>query len=110
MKRFSLTLAALCVLAAPASASAKSPLEGRWKNGKMEIVIAPCGGRCAGPSSRHRPSSRRRRSTAAAHDLIGSRVIDNIQPAGAGAYKANVFVADRDMNARGTIHQLNPTV
>jgi uncharacterized protein (DUF2147 family) len=34
-------------------------------------------------------------------------VIDHIQPAGAGTYKADVYVADRDMNARGTIRQVN---
>jgi uncharacterized protein (DUF2147 family) len=33
-------------------------------------------------------------------------VIDNIRPAGSGVYKADVFVADRDMNARGTIRQV----
>ncbi len=27
-------------------------------------------------------------------------------PAGSGVYKADVFVADRDMNARGTIRQV----
>jgi uncharacterized protein (DUF2147 family) len=41
-------------------------------------------------------------------NLIGARVIENIQPAGEGVYKANVYVADRDMNARGTIRQLGP--
>jgi uncharacterized protein (DUF2147 family) len=108
MKRFLLTLAALCALAAPASASAKSALEGRWKNGRMEIVIRPCGGSLCGTVVKASPKQQAKAQHGSGTRLIGSRVIDNIQPAGAGVYKANVYVADRDMNARGTIHQLNP--
>ena len=48
MKRLFLSVAALSVLATPALASARSNLEGRWKNGKMEIVIRPCGGSLCG--------------------------------------------------------------
>jgi uncharacterized protein (DUF2147 family) len=108
MKRFLLTLAALCALAAPASASARSALEGRWKNGRMEIVIRPCGGSLCGTVVKASPKQQAKAQHGSGTRLIGSRVIDNIQPAGAGVYKANVYVADRDMNARGTIHQLNP--
>ena len=108
MKRFLLTLAALCALAAPASASARSALEGRWKNGRMEIVIRPCGGSLCGTVVKASPKQQAKAQHGSGTRLIGSRVIDNIQPAGAGIYKANVYVADRDMNARGTIHQLNP--
>ena len=108
MKRFLLTLAALCALAAPASASARSALEGRWKNGRMEIVIRPCGGSLCGTVVKASPKQQAKAQHGSGTRLIGSRVIDNIQPAGAGVYKANVYVADRDMNARGTIHQLSP--
>jgi uncharacterized protein (DUF2147 family) len=108
MKRFLLTLAALCALAAPASASARSALEGRWKNGRMEIVIRPCGGSLCGTVVKASPKQQAKAQHGSGTRLIGSRVIDNIQPAGAGVYKANVYVADRNMNARGTIHQLNP--
>jgi uncharacterized protein (DUF2147 family) len=40
--------------------------------------------------------------------LLGARVIDNIEPAGPGRWNADVFVASRDMNARGTIEQVGP--
>ena len=43
MKCFFLSLTTLLVAAAPASANARNNLEGRWKNGRMEIMIAPCG-------------------------------------------------------------------
>ena len=107
MKRFFLALAGVAVALAPASASAKS-LEGRWKNGAMEIVIAPCGdslcGRVVKASAKQQAKSRRGSGT----KLLGARVIDNIQPSGPGRWNADVFVATRNMNARGTIEQAGP--
>jgi uncharacterized protein (DUF2147 family) len=40
--------------------------------------------------------------------LLGARVIDNIRAAGPGTWRANVFLASRDMNAQGTIEQVGP--
>jgi len=108
MKRFFLACAGLAVALAPASALAKSNLEGRWKNGAMEIVIGPCGptlcGRVVKASTQQQSKAERGSGT----HLLGARVIDNIEPAGPGRWKADVFVASRDMNARGTIEQVNP--
>ena len=107
MKRFFLALAGLSVALAPASAVARS-LEGRWKNGAMEIVIAPCGdslcGRVVKASAKQQAKSQRGSGTR----LLGARVIDNIQPSGPGRWNADVFVASRNMNARGTIEQNTP--
>jgi len=107
MKRFFLGLAGLAVALAPASAMARS-LEGRWKNGAMEIVIAPCGpslcGRVVKASAEQQSKAQRGSGTR----LLGSRVIDNIEPMGPGRWSADVFVASRDMSARGTIEQVNP--
>ena len=108
MKSFLLSLAALSALAAPASANAGGNLEGRWKNGKMEIVIRPCGGSLCGTVVRASAKQQAKAQRGSGTRLLGSRVIDGIRPAGAGVYKANVYLADRDMNARGTIRQLSP--
>lgn len=96
----------LLVTGSPSTATAKSSLEGRWKNGKMEIVIRPCGGTLCGTVVKASPKQQSRAQRGSGTTLIGSRVIDNIRPAGSGVYKANVFVADRDINARGTIRQV----
>lgn len=108
MKRFFLACAGLAVALAPASALAKSNLEGRWKNGAMEIVIGPCGqslcGRVVKASSQQQAKAQR----GSGKQLLGARVIDNIEPAGPGRWSATVYVASRDMNARGTIEQVNP--
>jgi uncharacterized protein (DUF2147 family) len=107
MKRFLLMLAGAVAALAPATAAAKS-LEGRWKNGAMEIVIAPCGpslcGKVVKASAKQQSKSERGSGT----HLLGARVIDNIQPSGPGKWSADVFVASRDINARGTIEQVGP--
>lgn len=108
MKRMFLALAILAVAAAPASANARSNLEGRWKNGRMEIVIAPCGRTLCGTVVKASATQQARAERGSGTNLLGARVIDNIRPAGGGTYRADVFVADRDMNASGTIRQLGP--
>ena len=107
MRRFFLGLALLAVAGAPVSATAKSSLEGRWKNGRMEILIHPCGRTLCGTVVKASPKQQAKAQSGSGTSLIGARVIDNIRPAGTGTYKANVFVADRDMTARGTIRQVN---
>ena len=106
MRQFFTGLAAVLVLSTPAFANARSGLEGRWKNGKMEIVIRPCGGGLCGTVAKASQKQQAKAERGSGTELIGSRVIDNIRPAGAGVYKADVYVADRDMNARGTIPQV----
>jgi uncharacterized protein (DUF2147 family) len=108
MKRFFIILATLLVAAAPALANARSNLEGRWRNGKMEIVIAQCGHALCGTVVKASARQQARAESGSGTNLLGARVIDNIQPAGPGVYRANVFVADRDTNARGTIEQVGP--
>ena len=107
MKQFFLVLAGLAVALAPASAMAKS-LEGRWKNGAMEIVIAPCGPSLCGRVVRASAQQQSKAQRGSGTRLLGARVIDNIEPMGPGRWSADVFVASRDMNARGTIEQVNP--
>jgi len=115
MRRFFLSLALLAIAAAPVSATAKSSLEGRWKNGKMEIVIRPCGGTLCGTVVKASAKQQSRAQRGSGTALIGSRVIDNIRPAGSGVYKADVFVADRRsreqvlpqaLGIRGEIHDV----
>ena len=107
MKQILVGFAMLGALAAPASATAKSPLEGRWKNGKMEIVIAPCGGELCGTVVKASPKAKAKAQRGSGTDLIGARLIKDIEPSGPNRYKGRVFVADRNMHATGTIRQLN---
>lgn len=108
MRRPITALTSLLAFAAPAIADAKSPLEGHWRNGAMEIVIRPCGDSLCGTVVKASEKQQARARSGSGTGLLGARVIDNIHPAGAGAYNADVYVADRDMNARGTIRLVNP--
>jgi uncharacterized protein (DUF2147 family) len=108
MKRSYLSVAVLLVAATPTSANARSNLEGRWKNGKMEIVIAQCGRALCGTVVKASARQQARAESGSGTNLIGARLIDNIRPAGPGVYHADVFVADRDTNASGTIHVVGP--
>lgn len=92
----------------PATASAKSPLEGRWKNGKMEVVIAPCGRSLCGTVVKASPIQQRKAERGSGTDLIGATLIKDIEPTGSNSYRASVFVADRNMHARGSIRQVSP--
>ena len=108
MRRFFIGLAALAVTLDPASAYAKSGVEGRWKNGRMEIVIAPCGATLCGTVVKASSKQQARAERGSGTDLIGAQLITGIRPAGPRRYRANVYLADRDVNASGTIRQVGP--
>jgi uncharacterized protein (DUF2147 family) len=103
----SLCLITLASVGTSATASAKAPIEGRWKNGSMEIVIGPCGQSLCGTVVKASSKQQAKAEAGSGTDLIGATLIRNIRPAGAGSYRANVFVADRNINASGTIRMIN---
>lgn len=107
MKRIFLIFATLAALAPPASATAKAGIEGRWKNGKMEIVIAPCGANLCGTIVKASPKQKAKAERGSGTELIGARLITGIQPAGPRLYRGRVFLADRNVHARGTIRELS---
>jgi uncharacterized protein (DUF2147 family) len=107
MKRILLSLAALSVLSGPAAASAKSPLEGRWKNGRMEVVISNCGRDLCGTVVKASPKQQAKAERGSGTDLVGARLIEDIEKTGPNSYRARVFLADRNMHASGTIRQVS---
>ena len=107
MKRIFLSMAALGMVAGPAVASAKSPIEGRWKNGKMEVLIAPCGGDLCGTVVKASAVQQAKAERGSDTDLIGARLIKDIERTGPKSYRATVFLADRNIYAKGTITQVS---
>lgn len=107
MKQILASILALAVLSGPAAASAKQPIEGRWKNGKMEVVIAPCGGNLCGTVVKASAAQQAKAERGSDTDLIGARLVKDIAPTGPRTYRATVFLADRNMYARGTINQVS---
>lgn len=74
----------------------------------MEIVISKCGGSLCGTVVKASEKQQARARRGSGTHLLGARVIDNIQPTGPGRWVADVFVASRDLNAKGTIEQVGP--
>lgn len=107
MKRIFAAMIAFGLVAGPAVASAKSPIEGRWKNGKMEVLIAPCGANLCGTVVKASAAQQAKAERGSDTDLIGARLIKNIEQTGPNTYRATVFVADRNIYARGTIDQVS---
>ncbi|WP_187107714.1 DUF2147 domain-containing protein [Sphingomonas xanthus] len=89
-------------------AEARSPIEGRWQKGNLQIDIKPCGSALCGTVVRASKKQQARAEKGSGTDLIGATLIRDIRPTGPGAYSARVFVPDRNMNASGRIKQLAP--
>ena len=95
------------IFAAAAPANAGVPIEGRWARGNMQIRIAPCGPTLCGTVIRASDRQKARAEAGSGTDLIGATLIRDIRPAGPGRYNAKVFVADKNINAKGTIRQVD---
>lgn len=106
--RFATTVIALALLAAPAAASAKAPLEGQWRNpkGSVTVRLAPCGDAWCGTvvdASVKAKASARKGGT---RDLIGTRILSAVRPAGSGEYKGRAFDPKRNIHAPATLRLL----
>ena len=53
------------------------------------------------------PTQQARAERGSDTDLIGARLIKDIERTGARSYRATVFLADRNIYARGTINQVS---
>lgn len=101
-------LAALLVTAAAGAAEARSPIEGRWDRGNMQIDIKPCGTQLCGTVVNASAKQKSKAENGSGTSLIGATLIRQIQPTGPRTYKARVFLPDRNTHASGKIQQLNP--
>ena len=108
MTRFAILFIAMISAVAAAPADARSPIEGRWKKGKLQIDIKPCGRTLCGTVVKASAKQQAKSERGSGTDLIGATLIRDIRPAGANTYRARVFVPDRNMNASGKITQLAP--
>jgi uncharacterized protein (DUF2147 family) len=107
MKQLILAISALALTASPALASAQSSIQGQWKNGPMTIEIAPCGSKLCGTVVKASPTQRAKAKQGSGTDLIGARLITDIERVGANTYRGHVFAADRNIHASGSIRQVS---
>ncbi len=113
MKR-RLVKAALIALAfaLPATAFAKEPVEGRWRNPKntVTVKIAPCGGSWCGwvvDASEHAKQGAREGGT---ENLIGTRILTGLRKTGDNTFKGQAFDPKRNMHAAAVVTVVSPTV
>ena len=107
MTRAGIIIALLAVTVA-GTAEARSPIEGRWKKGNLQIDIKPCGKTLCGTVVKASAKQQARAERGSGTELIGATLIRDIRPTGPKSYRAKVFLADRNINAAGKIHQVSP--
>lgn len=102
-----LAKASLVLLAAtvPAMGSAETVLTGQWKNPKGSVIVrlTPCGQAICGvvvDASDHAKDTARRGGTP---NLIGTRILSNLRPAGDGTFKGQAFDPKRNIHAPATV-------
>ena len=105
MKKFFLGLLIAAAAAAPASAGAR--FEGRWANPKRSVIIevAPCGNAHCGTVVWASDKAKANAREGGTRNLIGTRLITGVRPAGDGTYKGRGFVPKQNIHAPATIRQ-----
>jgi uncharacterized protein (DUF2147 family) len=96
--------------AMPAAASSQERLEGQWRNPKGSIVVrvAPCGGAYCGTVVRASEKAKAGARKGGTPNLIGTRILSNLRPAGKGTYKGQAFEPKRKIRAPATIKIVGP--
>jgi uncharacterized protein (DUF2147 family) len=107
MKCLGIALTSVALVGEPGVAMAKSPLEGRWKNDKLEIQVAPCGRYLCGTIVTASAKQQARAERGSGTELIGARLIKDISQTRPHNYRANIFLPHRNIHARGSIQQVS---
>jgi uncharacterized protein (DUF2147 family) len=102
-----LAKAALILLAAtvPVTASARAAIEGRWINPKGSVVVrvAPCGNAYCGTVIEATDKAKAAARKGGTPNLVGTRILWGMRPAGNGTMKGQVFDPKRNIRAPATI-------
>jgi uncharacterized protein (DUF2147 family) len=97
-------------VAVPATATAQVALEGQWRNAKGSVVVrvSPCGNALCGvvvnASERAKEGARR----GGTPNLIGTRILTGLRPAGDGTFKGQAFDPKRNVHAAATVRLIGP--
>ncbi|MEO6249026.1 MAG: DUF2147 domain-containing protein [Sphingomicrobium sp.] len=106
MKTMFAAFAAL--LTTPAFAAA--PIEGNWANPARSVTvrIGQCGGTLCGRVIAASAHARAKAADAGTDRLIGTELMSDLDPIGPGAWRAEIFVPDRNIRADGELHLVGP--
>src|SRR5215212_1444047 len=97
-------------VALPFTAQAQAALEGQWRNIKNSVTVqvVPCGNSwCANviDATAKAKAGARRGGTP---NLIGTRILTGLRPAGNGTYKGLAFDPKRNIRVPATVRVLGP--
>lgn len=113
MKQILIKAAVIAAAAAmPAAAFAKFPLDGQWRNpkGSVTVRLAPCGdaycGTVISASAKAKASAR----NGGTPNLIGTRILSAVRPAGGGTFQGRAFDPKRNIHAPATLRLLGPSI
>ena len=109
MKQILAKLAFIAVAAAvPITASAQAALEGHWKNPKGSVVVrvTSCGAAYCGVVVEASEKAKATARKGGTPNLIGTRILTGMKPAGNGTFKGQAFDPKRNIRAPATIRLL----
>ena len=111
MARIFAALAAFCAIAAaPALASSKAPIEGRWANPKRNVIVEVerCGAAYCATVASATTKAKEKALKGGTRKLVGTQVLTGLRPNGAGAYKGKAFDPKRNIRAPATVRPIGP--
>ena len=73
----------------------------------MVVQIAPCGRELCGTVIRASAKQQAKSERGSGTELIGARLIKDIDKTGPNTYRASVFLPNRNVHAKGTIQQVS---
>ena len=103
-----LTAAGLAMMAGAAAAA--GPIEGNWVNPSRTVTvhIGPCGAQLCGRVVSASAGARADAAAAGTARLVGTMLISEMEPDGEGAWRADIFVPDRNFHAPGELRLTGP--
>lgn len=108
--RIAASALALALIAAPAAAITKAPLEGQWRNpkGSVTVRVAPCGDAWCGTVTEATAKARASALKGGTSQLIGTRILTGVRPSSKGEFRGRVFDPKRNIHAPATLRLIGP--
>jgi len=111
MRRIIITIAAMALSAAPASASAQA-IAGQWTNYKKNVVVQVerCGAAYCGRVVQASAKAQAKARKGGTPNLVGTQILTGLKPIGDGKFRGKAFVPKRNIHATATVRQLSDDV
>src|SRR5256885_16382047 len=104
------TAFALLAAAVPAMASSEAPLTGQWRNAKNSVTVkvVPCGGALCAHVVDATEKAKAGARLGGTPNLIGTRILTGLRPAGAATYKGQAFDPERNLHVPAAVRIPRP--